>query len=136
VAVAKDNAGLETASSTIFFKLHHAPSVDLRFIKAETAYTLEDGAEFDSNSPITLSAYADEAPGVGMVKVDFYVEGVLLATDKNELDDESKRYPWRSFYATWKPRPGTYTVAATALDSYGVVGKSTPVRVVIKDSRP
>lgn len=132
VAVAKDNAGLETTSSTIFFKLHHAATVDLRFVKEETAYTIEDGAEFDSNSPITLSAYAEQGLEVGTVKVDFYVDGVLFATEKSELD-ESKRYPWRSFHTTWKPRPGTYTLAATALDSYGVVGKSTPVRVVIKE---
>src|SRR6185295_3015381 len=135
VAVAKDNAGLETTSSTVFFKIHHAPDVDLRFIKDEMAYTIEDGAEFDSSSPITLSAYADAAPGVGIVKVDFYVDGVLFATEKNELD-ELKKYPWRSFYATWKPRPGTYTLAATALDTYGVVGKTTPVKVVVKDNKP
>ena len=135
VAVAKDNAGLETTSSTLFFKLHNAPSVDLRFVKGETAYSLEDGAEFDSNSTITLSAYADAALGVGIARVDFYLDGVLFVTEKNE-PDESKKYPWRSFHTTWKPKPGTYTLAATALDSYGVVGKSTPVRVVIKDSRP
>jgi uncharacterized repeat protein (TIGR01451 family) len=130
IAVATDDLDVETTSSIVTFRVNREPRVTLSFVKGDTAYDIKDGAEFKSGKVIQVAVYAGEVIGGGIVSVDFFVNGTLFATRKNERD-ESNTYQWRTFDIDWKPAPGTYTLTATAVDIYGAVGKSTPVTVVV-----
>lgn len=130
-AVATDDAGIETHSAAVDFLVNQAPSVQFYFRRSDTRYELKDGAEFVAGAPINLSVSAGDFIKGGIVKVEFYVDGKLLVIRENEMD-EKKIYQWKTFDLRWKPKPGTYTLTANAFDVYGAVGKSMPVRVIVK----
>jgi uncharacterized repeat protein (TIGR01451 family) len=130
-AVATDEAGIES-TSTVQFRVNRAPEVSLSLLRGNVVNHLQDGAEFESDAAIGLTAKASDFLKDGIAKVDFYANGLLIGTEKNEMD-ASKSYQWKAFDITWKPKPGTYILTAVAVDVYGAAGKSTPVQVVIKD---
>lgn len=133
-AVATDDAGVDTTTGPVEFRVNHIPDVRLSFVKGEYAYDFKDGAEFDADAPLNLSASVGGYPQSGIVKVDFYLNNTLFATVKNEKDS-SQSYPSISFDVEWRPTPGTYTLTAVAVDEYGAVGKSIPVKVIVRDRR-
>ncbi len=132
-AVATDDAGIES-TNTVEFSVNPPPEVSLSFGSQNVTSDIKNGAESDSVAPIRLVAHAGEFSKGGIVKVDFYANGKLIRTEKNEMD-AAKSYPWTTFEITWKPTPGTYILTAVAVDVHGAVGTSTPVQILIKDPR-
>ena len=74
---------------------------------------------------VTFSASASD--NVGVTKVEFYVDGNLLATDTTS--------PYRTTWAT-ASLSGSHTLTAKAYDAAGNVGTSAPVSVTVDNGTP
>ncbi len=70
-----------------------------------------------------VSVTADATDNVGVTKVEFYVNGVLKATDTGT--------PYLFSWDTTALTPGTYTLSTKAYDAAGNVGQSQTVTVTV-----
>ena len=74
---------------------------------------------------VTVGATASDASGIA--KVDFYVNGVLTASDST--------YPYSYLWDTSKLADGTYTLQARVMDGAGLVGSSTVATVNVANPK-
>jgi len=113
---AYDAAGMESSYSNIVTVPESAPPTVILSSPA-------------NNSTVSgkVSVIASASDNVGVAKVEYYVNGVLKATDTSSPSD----YLWD----TTALATGTYTLLAKAFDAAGNVGQSNSVAVtVIKDT--
>lgn len=71
----------------------------------------------------TVSVSADAADNIGVTKIEFYVNGILEATDTST--------PYLFSWDTSALAPGTYTLTTKAYDAAGNVGQSQSVTVTV-----
>jgi hypothetical protein len=116
-AVATDNQGA-TGTATVNVKVTSPPLVALAWPGGCTGYT--------APANISLRADAFEPNGV-ITKVEFYQGKTLIGT-------ATTPYPGEADYLVqgWNSVPaGTYTITATAYDSYGVTATSAPMTIIV-----
>ena len=114
-AIAYDNAGAQTSSSTVGITVGTAntpPTVSL------TSPT--DGSTFTAPANITLDATASDADGT-IQKVEFYSGTALLGT----ATAAPYSFGWTNVAA------GTYTLSALAYDNDGATSSSSTVSIVV-----
>jgi hypothetical protein len=75
-------------------------------------------------SPITISANATDNGGI-VEMVEFYVDGVLLATDNNA-----------PFSASYSPTPGAHVLTAIAFDNDCQVANSSAINISAQSNTP
>lgn len=136
LAVATDDAGVESTSALVEFKVNEAPTVSLYTHEGDMAFEIKDGSIYEPGAGVDLIAKASDSMALdqdaAVTKVDFYADGKLIGTDVNEKD-ESGRYRYRDFRLNWKGMtPGSYTLTVKATDNDGATGTSKPVRVVVR----
>ena len=73
----------------------------------------------------TVSVAASASDNVGVSKVEFYINGILKATDTAA--------PYNYSWNTTSAADGVYTTAAKAYDAAGNVGQSTNITVTVKN---
>lgn len=112
-AVAKDNSGATTTSSTVTVTINAAPTVS---ITAPTA-----GTYGPAPYSTTITATASDPDGT-INKVDFYVDGVLLGTDSV---GPTYGFAWNNAAA------GAHALTAKATDNSGAVTTSSAVNVTV-----
>ncbi len=122
-------------TETVILTLVSDPSYFLGDGRTATVYILDNdtntpptvaltapagGSSFKDPSGISLTADAADSDGI-VTRVDFYVNGSLLATDTNS-----------PFAATWSSmQAGTYVLTAKATDNMGAATTSQPVSVTV-----
>lgn len=130
-----DNAGVETLSERVDFKLTDPPHVSLHRSDGQYAHKLENGMSVEASTGTGIIAKAISVYfGVEAIiaKVDFYANEKLICTDVNSKATH-KYYPHGDFRcALSNLPPGKYTLVAVATDNDGVEGKSDAVEVVIR----
>lgn len=87
-------------------------------------FSPENNSVYLEDELVTITALASDLND-SVVKVDFYVNSILLSTDNQA-----------PYNTTWQPSPGSYTLTAVAIDSFGDSTISTPVDVTIDPAPP
>lgn len=111
-AVATDNVGAATTSSTVSVTVNAPPTVT---ITSPTA-----GAAFTAPASTTISANAADSDG-SVSSVAFYANGALIGTDTTSPFS----VPWSGVSA------GSYSLTAVATDNRGATTTSSPVSVTV-----
>jgi chitodextrinase len=114
-AVARDNRGLSTTSSSVMLSVgtNAAPSVSLT--------SPANAALFPSGAAVTLSAVASDIDGT-VAKVDFFAGTTLIASTTTS-----------PYQATWaNPPVGSHTLMAVATDNAGAVKQSVVRGITVK----
>ncbi|HMG72788.1 MAG TPA: Ig-like domain-containing protein [Pyrinomonadaceae bacterium] len=119
VAVITDGLGIRTRSNPTKITVDTPPTVNI------TAPV--NGTIFPSDTNISLSATAHSTTA-SVARVDFYANGVLVATSISGFDD---------FIATWRHlADGFYTLTAVATDDLGLKSTSLPVTIGVNKASP
>ena len=115
---AYNTAGVESSYSNIFYVPElTAPTVSLTYPTNNATVTG------------TISVTASASDNVGVAKVEYYVNGILAATDTST--------PYVYSWNTSALASGTYTLMAMAYDAAGNIGQSSNVSVnVVNDTTP
>jgi len=129
MAVATDNAGLQTTSAVVDITVTtNLPVPNVRIISPV------NGAVFPCQAPINLYAAAGETNGV-IDTVEFFANAESLGTATNYLAEEPvilfpRGAQWLPYYFQWTNAPvGSNTVTAVASDNNGTMVTSAPVNI-------
>ena len=113
-AIATDSDGITTTSDTATVVVKGRPAV--------TIINPSEGQFLNENDSITIETVTADLDGE-VVKVDFFVDGVLIGTDSTA-----------PFTADWNNLPaGAATITAEATDNDNLVGTSTPINVTVRN---
>jgi hypothetical protein len=130
-ALASDNAGLQTTSTTVKITVTtNLPVPQVRIINPV------NGATFPEQAPINLYAAAGETNGV-VDTVEFFSNGKALGTRTNYLatepvDQAPCRMQWLPYNLQWTNAPvGTNLLTAVATDNNGSKATSAPVSITV-----
>jgi hypothetical protein len=128
-AVARDNAGLQTASAAINIVVStNLPMPMVRIVSPHP------GAEFPDRAPLNIYAAAAEVGGV-INTVEFLANGEILGVATNYLATEPfsqfhLRTQWLPYYFRWTNAPvGSNILTAVATDNNGTRAASAPVSI-------
>ena len=114
---AYNDAGIESHFSNIVTLTEQVPpTVDITFPS--------DSAKV--SGAVTISVNADD--NVGITKVEFYVNGILVATETGK--------PYVYSWNTLSTAAGAYTLTAKAYDTAGNVSQSSKSVTVVNDNTP
>jgi Bacterial Ig domain/Repeat of unknown function (DUF5648) len=116
-AIAYDAAGNAGQSSLVSVTVANGPPPD----RTPPTVRIVSPAAGKVAGSITITA--DASDNVGVVRVDFYVNGSLIATDNAP--------PWQASWNTTKAADGTATVLAVAYDAAGNSGTSASVQMEV-----
>jgi hypothetical protein len=127
-AIAIDEKGVETRSEPIEFILASAPTTSLGWFDGESYQQFEPGKIVKAGALILVPSaeYEEDVYAAKLAKIDIFVDGVLVCTDKEPMVANS------DFECVWRPAPGKYKLHAVATDVDGMVGKSEVIEVVIE----
>jgi len=120
LAKAYDAAGNVGQSSSVSVAVNNG----VADTKAPTVIVTSPAAGATVSGTATISAAVSD--NVGVSKVEFYVNGVLKATDT--------AYPYSYAWNTTAVANGSYTLLAKAYDAAGNVGQSSSVSVTVKNT--
>jgi len=116
VAKAYDAAGNVGTSSTVSFSVSNS--------SGDTTPPTVSATESGSSGTITLSASASD--NVGVTKVEFYVDGTLVATDTAS--------PYSTTYNSTALANGSHNLVAKAYDAAGNVGTSSTIAFSVSNT--
>lgn len=120
-AVATDNGGLKTTSTPVSVAVQAPPTSGADAPPAVQVTSPTSGSMIAVGAPITIAASASDSDGT-IGRVDFYVNGALVATDAAA-----------PYTAVWTPGSmGNYTITAVATDNVGVKTTSNAVSVKVR----
>ncbi|MBI5530722.1 MAG: DUF4082 domain-containing protein [Candidatus Doudnabacteria bacterium] len=117
----KDAAGNLAASGDFTFTTASAPDATAPIVSITSP---TDGAAVSG----TVNVAASASDNVGVVRVEFYLDGVLKATDT------STPYAWS--YDTTQSNNASHAIIAKAYDLAGNVGTSATVNVTVSNTAP
>jgi hypothetical protein len=117
-AIATDNNGVATVSSSVNFTVNDLPGV---YVSSPA-----NGAQYTFPSTISLAANATDGDGY-ITKVDFYDNGSLVGS--NSVSN-SVQYHLNYAY----PAPGVHSITAVATDNAGATKTSAPVNFTVNSA--
>lgn len=115
-AIAEDNNGAKTTSSTVSFTVEEAVNI----LPTVAVTSPANGSVFTDPAIVSIDADASDSDG-SISKVDFYINGSLVSTDA------TAPYSMTSSLAI-----GTYTVYAIAEDNEGATSTSASVNFTVE----
>ena len=119
MAKARDAAGNIGSSTTIQLTVDNSDSI------APTVSITAPGNNATVSGTISVSANASD--NVGVVGVQFYLDG-------NALGNESTMSPYSTSWNTTMVANGTHTLMAKARDAAGNIGSSSTIQIVVSNS--
>ena len=124
---AKDLYGAGSAEEQAVWNAYAAINVGAKWSgggSSDTTAPTCSASESGTSGTITFSATASDA--VGVTKVEFYVDGVLKATDTTS--------PYSSTFDSTTLANGSHTLVAKAYDAAGNIGTSTSVAFSVSNT--
>lgn len=115
-AKATDNLGAVTTSTAVTVVVNKPPVVSIT--------SPANNATFVAPSTVVVAASASDPDG-SIAKVEFYRDGVLVASDTAA-----------PYSFSWTAQLGTYVLVAKATDNRGSVTSSSPVTINVKVAQP
>ena len=127
-AAAIDEKDVVTRSEPMEFIFASAPTTTLAWHDGESYQQFEPGKAVKATalSLVSSAEYENDVYAAKIAKIEFFVNGVLVCTDKQPMDPSS------DFECVWRPAPGKYKLQAVATDVDGMVGKSEVIEVMIE----